>query len=187
MKIVIFLVVLSSCILSQDLNFIREDITFNLDTACFKVEGFYWFHNSSSEETGQLIYYPFPVSDKKGIIDSVDVIDITASIRRNIVDLTDNGFYFFVSLPPQDTGLYRITYRQKLYADSAVYILRSTASWGKPLESAEFKLIVNNPELVKSFSYSPDTTYNIEDKIIYYWKRDNFMPEKDMVFHFRRK
>jgi hypothetical protein len=83
-----------------------------------------------------------------------------------------------------DTVLFQIGYRQKLNSDSAIYILKTTKGWGKPMDWAEYKLIVPDYMSIKKFSYSPDKTYKIEKNTIYYWKKLNFMPNEDMIFYF---
>jgi hypothetical protein len=183
MKIILLLLTISCCCLSQDLNFFSEDITFHLDSENFKVEGYYWFYNSSSEKIERMLFYPFPYSEAQSI-DSVDILNIYSRKHESIINQTGRGFYFFLQLNPGDTGLYRIIYNQKVTSDSVVYILQSTRTWGKPLETAEYKLIVNNPLEAAAFSYQPDKNYKINNTIIYYWKRNNFLPDRNMVIHF---
>jgi hypothetical protein len=183
MKTAFLFFIISSFCIGQNINFFREDITFHLDSASFVVEGYYWFLNPSSEMVNRVILYPFPRRGKDEIIDSTDVLEVYNSSTKKIIDLTENGFYFPVSINPKDTALYRIRYRQKVLSDSVKYILRSTQAWGKPLETAEFKLVTDTAISIIRFSYPPDKTYNINKKKIYYWKRTNFLPERDMVFH----
>jgi hypothetical protein len=38
---------------------------------------------------------------------------------------------------------------------------------------------------VTTFSYDPDKTYDIAGRRYYLWKRDDFMPAKDFVVHFK--
>lgn len=66
-----------------------------------------------------------------------------------------------------------------------MYVLRSTQRWQRPLEHAEYKLRIDKRRSVTRFSIVPDKVYTIEDENIYYWKRINFMPQTDFVFHFK--
>ncbi len=185
--VLIFFLLLGSSALSQEVIFLKEDITFRLSSKYFVVDGYYWFSNPSNRETQRLIYYPFPPAGKDSPADSVDVFDLRRGIQPEISDRSERGFRFVLSIGGQDTALYHIAYRQKVSGDSAMYILRSTQTWNRPLDYAEYKLVVDDSVVVTRFSYDPDKVYNIEGKEIYLWRRTNFMPEDDFVVHFKSK
>jgi len=183
----IFYLLLCSCALCQDVRFIREDITFELSKEYFAVEGNYWFANPSDRGSERSIYYPFPTTGQNNSVDSVDIFDITHGIRPEISDRTKSGFSFVLTISGHDTVLYHIAYRQKVGGDSAMYILRSTRAWNRPLEFAEYKLAVEDSITIIGFSYHPDKVYVIEGKKFFLWRRTNFMPEKDFVVRFKAK
>ncbi|MCL5267532.1 MAG: hypothetical protein M1469_05450 [Bacteroidetes bacterium] len=176
---------LVSCVFAQGINFLKEDIAFHLTGRYFIVDGYYWFCNSSSRNQGMLIFYPIDAS--AGGVDSVNLSTVVVGAPVEIRDRTDGGFSFMLHLSADDTAVYRIVYRQRITADSAIYILRSTQAWNKPLESAEYKLILEEPITITQFSYKPDKVYTVGGKRIYFWKRLNFMPDKDMVIHFKSR
>lgn len=149
------------------------------------MDGTYWFANPSNHGAERLIYYPFPVTAEDNSVDSADIFDITQGIRPQISNRTEAGFSFILTIAGHDTALYHIAYRQKIDADSVVYILRSTQAWNRPLENAEYKLMAEDSIVVTGFSYDPDRVYNIEGKKIYLWRRVNFMPDRDFVIRFR--
>jgi len=182
-KILLFLILTSSFSFAQRADFFKEDITFRLDSTHIDVEGIYWFLNNNNKPVFSEIFYPFPVSSGSEI-DSIRLFNITAGQKTKYNLESDNGISFNLFIPPQDTVLFQIGYRQKLNVDSAVYILRSTQAWGKPLQHAEYKLITSAAFRIKDFSYQPQKVYNIENKKIYYWELKNFMPSKDMIFTF---
>ncbi len=185
--VVIFLLLLGSCALSQEVVFFKEDITFRLSKEYFVVDGAYWFSNPSDRSVERLIYYPFPVAGKNSSVDSVDIFDITHGVQPKISNRAQGGFSFILTMRSHDTSLYHIAYRQKVSGDSAMYILRSTQAWNRPLGYAEYKLVVEDSVAISGFSYDPDEVYNIEGKNIYVWKRTDFMPRKDFVIHFKVK
>jgi hypothetical protein len=173
-----------SCILGQEVIFLKEDITFRLNQEYFLIDGYYWFLNQSHTNCERLIYFPFGDTANTGIVDSIEVFKMPQGEFQNIRDNNKYGFSFNLSIAASDTAIFRIKYRQKIIGDSAKYILRSTQSWNRPLESAEYKLIVNKSMDIKRFSYYPDKVYTINEEKIYFWKRNDFMPECDLVFHF---
>lgn len=176
---------MSALVYSQGIDFYKEDITFSLDDKFFKIDGLYWFCNKADQRAEQLIFYPFETSSPAAEIDSVSIYNSKDNKKEMVKDLSLHGFKFMLELPANDTVIYRIGYRQKIQGDSVKYILTSTKCWNKPLDDAEYKLIVPEQFEITKFSYKPDKVYNIDGKCIYYWHRYNFMPESDMTFHFR--
>ena len=174
---------LSSTILAQTTDFFKEDITFYMDSIYFRVNGYYWFSNNSDKPIQNDIYYPFPnYSNEK--IDSITVFNLSSGINTNFVHQGEHGISFDMFLEPHDTIIFQIKYRQELISDSAVYILRTTQNWLKPLKYSEYKLIVSKYFKISKFSYPPLRSYEIQNKKIYFWKMKNFMPLKDMIFYF---
>jgi hypothetical protein len=183
--IFIVLFVYTSNLLGQEISFYKEDITFTLDSARFTVDAYYWFTNCSNMNYEKVIYYPFSNSSEKEPIDSIEIVNISRNSIPKIRNQNKRGFQFLVGIAARDTEVYHIKYIQKITNDSAIYILISTQQWNKPLDHAEYKLIVDKQIKLTKFSYKPDKVYNIDDKKIYYWKRSNFMPQSDMIFHFK--
>jgi hypothetical protein len=81
-------------------------------------------------------------------------------------------------LPAKDSVDIHIYYRQKS-ATSNKYILTSTQSWSKPLEKAIYTLTVDDDIKIKHFSYNPDDVQMINKRKVYFWKKQDFMPETD--------
>ncbi len=186
MKSVLFFVFLfCPVIYCQDLSFFKEDITFTIDNRHFTVDGFYWFTNQSNMGCENIIYYPFGNSSEKEQVDSVEVYNISQNIIPKIINRSKNGFTFLLNIAGGDTVVYHIKYVQTVACDSVKYILTSTQQWNKALDRAEYKLMVDTLTKLTGFSYKPDKVYDIDGKKIYYWKRSNFMPASDMIFHFK--
>lgn len=182
-KAICLLSLLSSFAFGQRADFYKEDITFRLDGIHLRVEEYYWFTNHSEKPVISEIYYPFPTyaGDQ---IDSIRVYNISAGRETRFNKEDKFGISFMLQLASLDTAWLQVKYRQKLHADSAVYILKTTQGWGKSLDDAEFKLITPDTFKIKKYSYEPDQSYELDKLRIYIWKRKNFMPAEDMIFHF---
>ncbi|HVN47367.1 MAG TPA: hypothetical protein VMU30_00955 [Bacteroidota bacterium] len=170
---------------SQEITFYKEDITITFDHATLLVDGYYWFINHAQAEKTTEIYYPFGITSPHEQVDSVTVTNISQNYSPLLQNQSNKGVMFLLDLPAGDTTVYHITYRQTVLSDSARYILTSTQQWHQPLAHAEYKLILNEQTVLKDLSYSPDKTYHIGNQNIYYWKQDQFMPSRDIVFHFK--
>jgi len=184
-SILILLFLIGSAVRGQDLSFFQEDITFTLDKNYFSVDGYYWFANQSNKICESMIYYPFGISSEREKVDSVEVYNISQNAIPKIINRSKNGITFLLSIAGMDTAVYHIKYIQTIAGDSVKYILTSTQKWNKALDNAEYKLMVDTRIKLTGFSYEPDKVYNIEGKKIYLWKRSNFMPASDMLFHFK--
>jgi hypothetical protein len=182
--ILLFHLVCAPCVLSQEVEFFKENISFQLTRETFFIDGYYWFSNPSDKNAEKIIFYPFGNTTSMEVIDSIEVFNMTKRFVQHVSKRTEGGIYFIATLAARDTVVYRVMYRQKLIYDSVRYILRSTRQWGKPLESAEFTLRVRSPIDMLSCTYRPDTLYSIQGEKIYYWKMKNFLPDYDLVFHY---
>jgi len=149
------------------------------------VDGYYFFANNANTPMTSDIFFPFPTRGSN-TVDSIRVFDLSRGRKVNYQRDSDNGISFVLSLTPHDTGLVEIGYRQELSDDSAVYILKTTRAWDKPLMRAEYKLLVPDSLTMTGYSYQPVKSYEIEGKKIYYWEMENFMPARDMIFHFKK-
>jgi hypothetical protein len=184
MKTTLFLLFnLCSLTYGQKADFFKEDITFRLDGFHMDVEGYYWFSNNSNNSIATDIFYPFPRSFGD-TVDSIRIYNISAGQKHRYILEGTNGISFYLFIAPHDTAIFQIGYRQKLISDSAVYLLKTTQGWGKPLTHAEYKLLVPESLVIKYFSYPPIKSYKIHGEKIYYWEMNDFMPTRDMIFCF---
>jgi hypothetical protein len=155
--------------------FFEEYIDFSIDSNYFSINGIYSFQNTNVRAVNQQIMFPFAEDASK--IDSIRIINLYSG--KNIDFIRRGNFiHFTVYLPVNDTVDVNIFYRQKTAAENK-YIIRSTQSWGKPLQTAVYTLTAEKNIKIKSFSYSPDTVKESDDKILYTWKKYDFMPEYD--------
>ena len=169
---------------AQPLEFYKEDLELSVEKNNFKLKGKYYFCNTSSEAVKQLIMYPFPEDGSLfGKIDSVSVYCEGFLIPLKNISLS--GVRFDVDVEPYKSKCYDIYYSQQLLANKAKYILMTTQKWGKPLKSASYNIALPEKWLLDSLSYQYDTSYIQNNKQIYYWERNDFMPDKDIVIEFQ--
>jgi hypothetical protein len=175
-----------SVVFSQNLQFYREDLTFEIKEGYFYVDGIYNFCNNSDKMIRQVLFYPFPEDSLFGKVDSIKASDVILKSGNIITQSNDKGFYFKVEINPYGVGKYRISYRQKLLRNKAEYILLTTQKWGKPFENSLYKLIIPDTLKITSTSYTPDSTEHVNQKEIFYWNKKDFMPDKNMIFYFKQ-
>lgn len=85
---------------------------------------------------------------------------------------------------PHSVKTVKILYRQRHNGAEARYILLTTKLWDKPLETANYNLVVKKNIKVNQFSINPDSSVAFGETQVYYWKRENFMPTKDFEISF---
>ncbi len=168
---------------SQSLEFFEESLLFKISDGFFTVDGQYYFRNTGQKEINQVLFYPFPAGEGAEPADSVSVTGIPVSTEQRLIHQSEKGFSFLIHLKAGEEKAYHIHYRQKV-RNHATYILTSTQHWGKPLEKAFYQLTVPADLQVTSFSYPPDYQENKTNERIYYWFRQDFMPDRDFEIEF---
>ena len=159
-------------------SFIEEFIEFRLKETTFTVNGNYYFVNNTPSAVSKEINYPFPVSIST--IDSVHVFDLTLG-RFLDIKKQARAISFNLVVLPYDTVKLNIFYQQKGVMDTIHYILTTTKIWGEPLKKAEYTFETERFRKIKSFSYSPDKSTTTDDKQKYFWKKKDFLPERDFL------
>jgi hypothetical protein len=184
--LVLILILSGQCLaFSQQLQFYKEDLSFQIKDNYFYVDGFYYFCNNSDNVINQLLFYPFPQNSLYGETDSISAL--SAEGKNIVISKKKEGLTFRINLSPYGTEKLRIKYRQYLKQNQAEYILLTTRNWNKAFETATYKLICDKNLKLKSLSYVPDKTELSGNYMIYYWSKKNFMPDKDMIFEYAKE
>ncbi len=178
LSILLFLLLMTKQVSSQNLQFYREEINFEIKDNYLYVDGVYNFCNNGKTEINTSLFYPFPIDSLYAEPDSI--------FSDTIILKSKTGFFFSVKIKGYGVGKYRIRYRQKLLGNKAEYILLTTQKWGVPLERGIYRLVVPQNLKITSFSYPPDEFDEKNNKITYSWNKKDFMPDKNMVFLFSR-
>ncbi|MDD4971283.1 MAG: hypothetical protein PHT07_17780 [Paludibacter sp.] len=159
----------------QPVSFFEEHIDFVLDSVCFSINGIYSFHNASKLQVNEHIVFPF--ADKTSGIDSIRIVNLN-TLKKVPFTRLESSVSFEFSLLPNDTVDLNIFYSQKA-AIKNTYIITSTQTWGKPLETAVYSLTTPTDLLIKSLSYTPDSIAEDHGKRVFMWERHQFMPVRD--------
>ena len=186
----LFSILISFCLLQasgyklhgQDVSFYKENITMKIEGDYFYVSGTYYFRTVS--DSSIVLFYPFPIDSIYGEVDTLLIFNLNANKKIEPLETRSNGSVFKVDFGNEQETAILISYRQKLIGNRAEYILTTTASWRQPIEQADYQLIVPDSLNITYFSFKPDKSQPVDDEIIYYWSRRDFMPRMNMVFEF---
>mgnify|MGYP006277951267 CR=1 FL=1 len=179
------LFIIGSHLQGQGMRFFREDISFVLEPGSFHVDGYYYFNNPGPHPIQSVLRYPFPTGESFGRVDSIFCYPAGRPAMDAAIRTNQQSVDFQVQLAPGESKTYHIGYQQKLEGNKALYILRSTASWGMAFDTINYRLEVKNL-VIDSLSYIPDKVVMKENSSEYYWRKRNFMPLKDFVVLFRQ-
>jgi len=165
---------------AQLADFTAEKLTFTIRSNAVEMSGNYFFTNRTGQSVQMPVVYPFCVNDQQAFPDSVSVHLADGSpltFRRR-----DNNLLFSVPLAEKGGTEIIIYFRQPVNQSRFEYILTSTRSWSKPLESADFliqvPLTLNLTNL--SFPYERiDTTGNFQ---VYHLHFEDFYPDRNLIF-----
>ena len=172
---------------AKDLQFFREDLSFEIKEDHFYVNGLYYFRNTSNKELKQRLIYPFPQNSAYGKVDSLFVINVIDSTITTNIQKRENCTSFTIQIDTDSTAIYRIGYRQKLKGKKAEYILTTTQTWSRPFEQVNYTLTFPKELFLDSLSYMPDSLREESNKYIFFWYKENFMPDRNFKIHFSKK
>ena len=147
----------------------------------------YYFRNISDKELKQRLIYPFPQDSAYGKVDSLFVINVIDSTITTNSQIGDKGASFTIQIDPDSTAVYRIGYRQELKDKKAEYVLTTTQTWGRPFEQVNYTLTFPKELSLDSLSYMPDSLREENNRYIFFWYNENFMPYRNFEIHFSKK
>ncbi len=169
---------------AQKPEFFREEISFGIDTLYFTVSGNYFFRNASDDKRKYIIAYPVRSNNTSKPVDTIMVFDAENPGQLMKVLVKDTLAIFEIVISPHSVKNIRVFYRQYHNKSEVRYILLTTRLWDKPFEQAEYNLTIRKNIKIDAFSINPDSRVDFGETEIFYWKRENFMPEKDFEVKF---
>lgn len=167
------------------IEFVKEDLTFEIRNDSFIVQGVYYFYSAPEKEQTFTILYPFPDDSIYYAPTDISVYNLNEKSTVKYSHKDRRSIVFQARVKGESPFI--ISYKQKLKLFKAEYILLSTGSWGKSLSTANYKLVIPAGIKVKKFSINPDISTEIGDKTIFLWQRENFNPDKNLIFEYEKK
>lgn len=164
--------------------FIREHITVSVSGTLCTLDADYYFKNSSARPASCSIFYP--LINRKDLPYPDSILVLTDSIDAPTrLEKASEGILFYLSLRGKETRNVHVRYRQKTPAQKFEYILTSTKAWGKPLELAEFQIVV--PDSLRLVSCTPafDAKQKSEHEAVYLITRHDFLPASNLVVQWK--
>lgn len=171
-------------VFSQQVDFFREEISFELDSLFFTVNGEFYFRNNSDQLLSPMVTFPIGRVEGEKQLDTILVFAQEDLVNPLPVQIRDTIVKFTIYLPPGEERLFKVLYKQRHNGHSARYILTTTAFWKKPLEHAAYSLFYPGYIMIRSFSIPPDAKRDFEGARIYTWTRRAFLPTKDFQVDF---
>jgi hypothetical protein len=171
---------------SQSVEFYKEDLKFSIENDWFNVSGTYYFRNLTGDTIRRFLIYPLPDEKVFGVTDSVKISpleknDPAGKLKR----VNPNRASFTIFILPHGTATYKIDYRQQIRVNKMKYILTSMRTWRNRLEEADFELSFPADLCIDSVNFIPDKVMLRDGKIVWQWRKSNFMPEKDIDISLR--
>jgi hypothetical protein len=170
---------------SQGFSFFRESITMKITEKAFYVTGIYYLKDHPGKS--RVLINPYPANSDLGNVDSVNIYNLSSN--KAIIPKKNNnkGTLFTVEFGPDSILMIQISYKQALLGMHAEYILTTTRNWGKPLQQANYQVIVPYELHISRFSIPPQDSTISEKETIYYWEKSNYLPSVDLRFDFSKR
>ena len=182
---IFFLLHISLSLLSQNVQFYKENLSFSLTKTEFSVDGLYYFRNNNPDTVKQLLVYPFPQRPGLQDIKNVKANSLHPEVKGSaLVNFNDNAATFRLTVFPFDTAIVHISYLQSISGNYAEYILTTTQKWGNPFEKADYTLQLPINLRVDSLSYDADSILITDGYLYYKFHYEDFMPQKNFSVFF---
>ena len=183
---ILFTITFACSLTSGQIGFHREQLTVSVSGESCSLDADYYFKNSAFRPAGCSIFYP--LINRKGL-PLPDSILVLADSKGTPIgfEKTSEGILFYLDLKSEEARKIRGRYRQRTPLHKFEYILTSTKAWGKPLEFAEFCIVVPDSFQLTSCSPSYDTNEKIEHAMVYHITRQHFMPTSNLIVQWKRR
>jgi len=172
----------SSQKLANPIEFIKEKVVISLSHEQAKVEGIYFFYNSSEEAQNINMLYPFHKDNDHPYPHSIEVWEVNSdSLEKLPWARGTNDICWQARFLPNETKKIKVEYEQSLKTRSFTYILTSTKKWRKPIKESNF--IVKVPTYFKNvlLSYPTNRVEKKDNLIFHFINKKDFMPQKDLI------
>lgn len=166
---------------NQNLIFEKETIDIAVaDSTQFEVTGKYWFKGAGAIDRYPLLY-PFPVDTNIQFPHRI-ILEDTIQYMASIEEVKSKAIHIPIHCQQPEQCTFKVRYLQKVKQKKGKYILLTTQSWERPLESGVYTLTSKLKMPLSYISYPVDTVMTHGNKMVYVFKRENFMPDRDIDF-----
>jgi len=158
-----------------------------LNASHMTVSGEYSFRNNYGNPANQTIFFPL-IATGELKIDTFSVFDeAEQSYFRNVRKLR-SGLFFQLTLQGHEQKKIRIFYVTDHDGINVKYLAKTHAGyWNQPLLQAIYTLQIDDPSIIiDSTSYKPNEVISKETKITYFWRKTNFLPDKELEIWFHK-
>lgn len=170
----------ASCLsATAQLNFETEELVFTLSDSLLAFDGVFTFSNNSDEDLRQHIIFPIPADGFQLPCEDASVSWCESSEPLQI-QVSEQGLWFGLELSAKSMKQLRITYRQKLKAKRAKYILMTANAWPKPLAFVRYEVVLPPEARITRYPFAEEdaSDYKPGSRV---WQFYGFRPTED--FH----
>ena len=183
--ILIFLVFSFVRLSGNNVSFHEEYLDiFIKDTTCV-LRGKYYLKNATGHNINFPIYYPIAIDTIQYYPESIKIQNHKGQPIKH--SHKAKGVNFSIPLPADTIIFIEIEYKQRIVQNQFEYIVKSTRSWGKPLQYARVNIHVPKRYKLTSTSFSYNDVIKDENELIYVIERENFFPEKNIIIKWKEK
>jgi hypothetical protein len=184
-----FLLLFSAAVSGQKVDFTKEIVTIQIDTAHVIITAELWFRNTSTHPVDQTMFCPLPVRKEGLKRDSVSVLDVSANTFIRGCRKMPAGLFYMLDFQPGEQKRIRMYDRDDHDTRSITYLAKTQAEyWQGSISSATYTVRFNeNLFVIDSTSIKPDGSVGGPEGTTLSWKKTNFTPDRDLVVWFHRK
>jgi len=166
--------------------FVREEIIVRVHGDYCALDGTYEFRNAEEHALPWPIFYPLLNTAVIPLADSIRICD-AGTEELLPFESGVNGVSFALNMPPRASRIIRISYRQRTPKERMEYVLTSTKEWGRPLESATFRVVVPNALRLTHMSLPYDSVMKRGNNVEYFTRKKTFMPRSNLILEWERR
>ena len=161
------------------IRFEKEKIKLCVQNGFCVLTGDYYFTNDSPDTAVSSMYYPVASGADLPFPRSFKVFDLYTG--KNVdFRKAGKGIFFKISIPPLQTRTFRVVYEQATASNRFEYVLTSTASWGRPIETSDFLLVLGKGHRLCGSSLPFVQTAGDGKQSVYSLHRDRFSPTRNL-------
>lgn len=168
--------------LANPIEFIKEKVVILLLHEKARVEGIYFFHNSSEKAQKINILYPFHRDKDHPYPHSIEIWELNSDSLKTLQWARGtNDICWEMRFLAKEIKKIKVQYVQSIKKKSFTYILTSTKKWRKPIKESNFTVKVPTYFKNVQLSYPANRIGKKDDLIFHFINKKDFMPQKDLI------